>query len=122
MISANYTEFRSAEYGITMELEVKGHAGAGPAGQDIVCAAVSALAQTLGDRVEALAMQGGAYCFEKAYRREENSWIVVGSFLPEEESRARAWFEFVREGIAAIAAQYPERVELEEHILEGETE
>ena len=121
MIEAKYTEFRITEHGKMMGLEVKGHAGAGPEGQDIVCAAVSALVQTLGDRVEALALQGGAYGFEKSHRREKNMYPVYGNFPPE-ESRALAWFEFAREGIAAIAARYPECVELEEHIGEEETE
>lgn len=122
MIKANYLEYRAPERGLCMELRAAGHAQAGPEGQDIVCAAVSALVQTLGELVEALALQGGADNCSKTYDKKHNRYVVQGCFLPEQESRAKAWYEFAREGIAAIAAQYPECVEIEEHILEGETE
>ena len=39
-------------------LAASGHAGYAPAGQDIVCAAVSVLAQTLANKVEAAARSG----------------------------------------------------------------
>lgn len=122
MIKANYLEYRDSECGLIMVLNVEGHAQAGPEGQDIVCAAVSALVQTLGDRVEALALQGGADNCSKTYDKKHNRYVVHGCFLPEQESRAKAWYEFAREGIAAIAAQYPECVELEEHILAEDKE
>ena len=37
---------------ISYEVKAKGHAGAGKYGQDIVCAAVSVLMQTLANEVE----------------------------------------------------------------------
>ena len=51
MIKVNYTEL-DGPAGPTCRLEASGHAGYAPAGQDIVCAAVSVLAQTLANKVE----------------------------------------------------------------------
>ena len=41
-----------------LRLVIRGHAGSGPKGHDLVCAAVSALAMTLGANVADLAMDG----------------------------------------------------------------
>ena len=43
---------------ISYEVKAKGHAGAGKYGQDIVCAAVSVLMQTLANEVEEAARAG----------------------------------------------------------------
>ena len=57
MIKVNYTEL-DGPAGPTCRLEASGHAGYAPAGQDIVCAAVSVLAQTLANKVDAAARSG----------------------------------------------------------------
>jgi uncharacterized protein YsxB (DUF464 family) len=84
-------------------ITIKGHAGYAPHGQDIVCAAVSTLAQNLIASIEALTvseiqydMQPGAV--EIRYRNlSEAAQLLVDSF-------------FV--GIRMIADSYPENVRI----------
>ena len=120
MIHAAYTQFRDEDGKLVLRLSAEGHAGAATEGGDIVCAAVSALMQTLGNRAEGAAMNGGAELFRKTYCKAENCFEVVTRATEKEEQRLLAWYEFAREGLAQLARDWPERVELEEHF--GETE
>ena len=61
MIHAAYTQFRDEDGKLVLRLSAEGHAGAATEGGDIVCAAVSALMQTLGNRAEGAALNGGSY-------------------------------------------------------------
>ena len=92
------------------EVKAKGHAGAGKYGQDIVCAAVSCLMQTLANEVEEAARAGlvalGAVAHGEGWMRVEVS--------PTHESydMVEAWVELVQDGLDALAESYPENVEL----------
>lgn len=92
------------------EVKAKGHAGAGKYGQDIVCAAVSCLMQTLANEVEEAARAGlvalGAVAHGEGWMRVE--------VTPTHEScdMVEAWVELVQEGLDALAESYPENVEL----------
>lgn len=92
------------------EVKAKGHAGAGKYGQDIVCAAVSCLMQTLANEVEAAARAGlvalGAVAHGEGWMRVE--------VTPTHEScdMVEAWVELVQDGLDALAESYPENVEL----------
>lgn len=92
------------------EVKAKGHAGAGKYGQDIVCAAVSCLMQTLANEVEEAARAGlvalGAVAHGEGWMRVE--------VTPTNEScdMVEAWVELVQDGLDALAESYPENVEL----------
>lgn len=79
---------------------VMGHAGYAPKGQDIVCAAASAL----------------VFALIGSLRQEENLREVVirpGYVTAAAKRPCRAELELVRCGLAQLAAQYPQCVEVE---------
>lgn len=100
---------------ISYEVKAKGHAGAGKYGQDIVCAAVSCLMQTLANEVEEAARAGlvalGAVAHGEGWMRVE--------VTPTREScnTVEAWVELVQDGLDALAESYPENVELEVNMV-----
>jgi uncharacterized protein YsxB (DUF464 family) len=95
------------EAGLLRSCEVKGHAGAGPAGYDLVCAAVSILTRTafrvLSER-EGIILRGGAP--ERGVFRMETGCQETGrEFLD-------ACGVFLTDGLASVAEMYPEHVKL----------
>lgn len=78
---------------------VMGHAGYAPKGQDIVCAAASAL----------------VFALIGSLRQEENLREVVirPGYVTAAKGPCRAELELVRCGLAQLAAQYPQCVEVE---------
>lgn len=91
-------------------LAASGYAGYAPAGQDIVCAAVSVLAQTLANKVEAAARSGRLLtsCVQHG-----ETFVVQA--LPKPGPNAlmvASWFDFVEEGLRALAEEHPDNVEL----------
>ena len=95
---------------ISYEVKAKGHAGAGKYGQDIVCAAVSVLMQTLANEVEEAARAGTVALGAVAHG---DGWMKV-EVIPTREScnMVEAWVELVQDGLDALAESYPENVEL----------
>ena len=95
---------------ISYEVKAKGHAGAGKYGQDIVCAAVSVLMQTLANEVEEAARAGTVALGVVAHG---DGWMKV-EVTPTREScnMVEAWVELVQDGLDALAESYPENVEL----------
>ena len=95
---------------ISYEEKAKGHAGAGKYGQDIVCAAVSVLMQTLANEVEEAARAGTVALGAVAHG---DGWMKV-EVTPTREScnMVEAWVELVQDGLDALAESYPENVEL----------
>ena len=95
---------------ISYEVKAKGHAGAGKYGQDIVCAAVSVLMQTLANEVEEAARAGTVALGAVAHG---DGWMKV-EVIPTREScnMVEAWVELVKDGLDALAESYPENVEL----------
>ena len=92
------------------EVKAMGHAGAGKYGQDIVCAAVSVLMQTLANEVEEAARAGTVALGAVAHG---DGWMKV-EVTPTREScnMVEAWVELVQDGLDALAESYPENVEL----------
>ena len=91
-------------------LAASGHAGYAPAGQDIVCAAVSVLAQTLANKVDAAARSGRllASCVQHG-----ETFVVQALPKPGPNNlMVASWFDFVEEGLRALAEAYPDNVEL----------
>ncbi len=97
------------------EVKAKGHAGAGKYGQDIVCAAVSCLMQTLANEVEEAARAGLVALGAVAHGE---GWMKV-EVTPTHEScdMVEAWVELVQDGLDALAESYPENVELEVNMV-----
>jgi uncharacterized protein YsxB (DUF464 family) len=96
-------EVKRIESGLT----ITGHAGFAPHGQDIVCAGVSALAQTLIVSLESLTQDPIEYVCQpgtveiKHGNLSEQGQVLVDSF-------------FV--GLRMIADSYPNNVKLSEHL------
>ncbi|MDR0709082.1 MAG: ribosomal-processing cysteine protease Prp [Spirochaetaceae bacterium] len=95
------------EAGLLRSCEVRGHAGAGPAGYDIVCAAVSILTRTafrvLSGR-EGITLRGGAP--DRGVFRMETGYQETGrEFLA-------ACGAFLMDGLSSVAGMYPEHVKL----------
>lgn len=92
------------------EVKAMGHAGAGKYGQDIVCAAVSVLMQTLANEVEEAARAGTVALGAVAHG---DGWMKV-EVTPTREScnMVEAWVELVQDGLDALAESYPENVKL----------
>lgn len=88
------------------ELAVTGHAGFAPAGEDIVCAGVSALVGALGHYLGELEEQGWG---RLDIANEDGGWRIC--FAPAGKKReALAAFDTVWEGFRLIAKQYPEHL------------
>lgn len=101
------------------EVKAEGHAGAGKYGQDIVCAAVSVLLQTLANEVTEAARAGLLAVGVVAHG---DGWMKV-EMTPTDQTQdmADAWVELVQDGIDALAESYPENVELEVHYVYADT-
>ena len=101
------------------EVKAEGHAGAGECGQDIVCAAVSVLLQTLANEVTEAARAGLLAVGVVAHG---DGWMKV-EMTPTDQTQdmADAWVELVQDGIDALAESYPENVELEVHYVYADT-
>ena len=101
------------------EVKAEGHAGAGEYGQDIVCAAVSVLLQTLANEVTEAARAGLLAVGVVAHG---DGWMKV-EMTPTDQTQdmADAWVELVQDGIDALAESYPETVELEVHYVYADT-
>lgn len=89
-----------------LTMRAEGHAGYAPAGQDIVCAAVSCLIQTL--------------AYSAAEDEHTSSFIYQGKDGPVLNVEAgdsvlmRDKFELVADGLTLLAEQYPENVSFKE--------
>lgn len=88
---------------------VTGHAGAAPHGEDLVCAAVSALLCTLAETVRRLERNHQA---ERVVIRLLPGDGAV-SFVSEYECLANAVMDTVCVGLECLAKQYPEYVRYE---------
>ncbi len=102
--------YKADPEGGKLTMRAEGHAGYAPAGQDIVCAAVSVLAQTLANKVEAAARSGRLLtsCVQHG-----ETFVVQA--LPKPGPNALmvvSWFDFVEEGLRALAEEHPDNVEL----------
>lgn len=88
--------------GGTLTMRAEGHAGYAPAGQDIVCAAVSCLMQTL-----AYSAAEDEHTSSCIYQGEEGPVLNVEAG---DSVLMRDKFELVADGLDLLAEQYPENV------------
>lgn len=103
MIKVNYTEL-DGPAGPTCRLEATGHAAYAPAGQDIVCAAASALMQTL---CAVLAGEEGTK--SSAWDEPGGPRLAVSAAAPQKPWVEGA-FEFAKAGFALLAERYPDNL------------
>lgn len=114
MIHAEYVEFDQPTGARVRRLEVFGHAGYAPRGQDIVCAGASMLMETL---VYVLADCDEAECC--AYNEPTGPRVSVkltGSILPTDMTA----MEFAKTGLALLAERYPENIHYEDKSKDGQ--
>lgn len=108
MIHAEYVEFDQPTGARVRRLEVFGHAGYAPRGQDIVCAGASMLMETL---VYVLADCDEAECC--AYNELPGPRVSVkltGSIFPTDLTA----MEFAKTGLALLAERYPANIHYED--------
>lgn len=101
-----------------MSMEISGHAGGGPHGADIICAAISALEQTLLRALTDMDRQGDG---RLVGGRHDTPGEVRMRFIPKAWARfrTRSFFDFTMLGMRMIAEQYPENVHIEEENEDG---
>ena len=97
----------------SLHMAAQGHAGAAPKGQDLVCAAASALAETLAQAVERLYYQGMLRRCPRVELYEGNAEIIAAPKEPFRKEVAMVFWT-VQNGIAELAASFPGNVTLEE--------
>lgn len=113
MIKVCYSEMDGPE-GFASRIDVRGHAGYAPAGQDIVCAGASTLMQAL---VYALAGEDGVQ--SDVWEEPEGPRLCVSAAAPVGPETAGA-FELVKAGFALLAERYPEHVRFADTSRRGE--
>lgn len=114
MIHAEYVEFDQPTGARVRRMEVFGHAGYAPRGQDIVCAGASMLMETL---VYVLADCDEAECC--AYNEPTGPRVSVkltGSIFPTDLTA----MEFAKTGLALLAERYPENIHYEDKSKDGQ--
>ena len=114
MIHAEYVEFDQPTGARVRRLEVFGHAGYAPRGQDIVCAGASMLMETL---VYVMADCDEAECC--AYNEPTGPRVSVkltGSIFPTDLTA----MEFAKTGLALLAERYPENIHYEDKSKDGQ--
>ena len=98
-----------------MGMRVRGHAGFGQKGQDIVCAAVSILTLTAARETERMYEKGFLRCLPETVLREGFASVTVCP-LPRFRQQVSASFRFARTGLRLLARQYPRHVRLKGRI------
>lgn len=114
MIHAEYVEFDQPTGARVRRLEVFGHAGYAPRGQDIVCAGASMLMETL---VYVLADCDEAECC--AYNELTGPRVSVkltGSIYPTDLTA----MEFAKTGLALLAERYPANIHYVDKSKDGQ--
>ena len=114
MIHAEYAEFDQPTGARVRRLEVFGHAGYAPRGQDIVCAGASMLMETL---VYVLADCDEAECC--AYNEPTGPRVSVkltGSIYQTDLTA----MEFAKTGLALLAERYPANIHYEDKSKDGQ--
>ena len=96
----------------SIHMTLKGHAGAAPKGEDLICASATMLAYTVAQAVQFMHEQGKLKKKPKISLREGNATIIA---TPNEETYAEALHTFwvAQCGIHVLAHNYPQNVKLE---------
>lgn len=92
-------------------VRIRGHAGSGEAGHDLVCAAVSILAYTLSAFVLRMEEIGSATHSTAALRSGEAE--IACTPMKEKSGEVTSVMDALCEGFAILAGEYPENVTYE---------
>lgn len=114
MIYAEYVEFDLPTGARVRRLEVYGHAGYAPAGQDIVCAGASMLMETL-----VYVLAGCEEAESCAYREPTGPRVSVKLTGNIYEGDLAA-MEFAKNGLALLAERYPDHVHFVDKSRDGQ--
>ena len=100
---------RAVVHGTT--LQVQGHANSAPYGQDLVCAAVSALVYALAQRLTELDAQGA---LEQPPMIRLSSGDAQISALAKRGHEAEVFgdFHLIKSGLTVLQTHYPDRVQV----------
>lgn len=90
---------------------VEGHAGSGPEGHDLVCAAVSALAMTLAGNVAYMQAQGAVY--DVMTKLEEGSAEIQCSPYRRYKDSVEQIYRAICVGFELLATKYPDNISYE---------
>ena len=93
-------------------LELKGHAGSAPYGQDLVCAGVSTLVYALAQRLTELDRQGALELPPKL-RLEPGDAVISATAKKEFEPEVQGDFCLIFSGLKLLEKNYPEMVQVE---------
>lgn len=101
------------EYSIeSMYLHCKGHAGGGPAGQDIICAGVSALSMALLNQLNEEEEKG---TIRSRWKMEPGEMTLKAEVkAPRHKKTIRDYFKVIIMGLQAMAENYPEHIDIRE--------
>ena len=92
------------ETGLLKSCRIKGHAGAGPKGSDIVCAAVSVLARTA---FYVLSEKDGiTVCGD--FSGPGEFWLEISAVNPENIGFLAGAGAFLEEGILSVSREFPD--------------
>jgi uncharacterized protein YsxB (DUF464 family) len=91
------------EAGVLRSCRAEGHAGAGPKGGDIVCAAISVLMRTA---LRTLSGRGGITIRGNAPRR--GLFWIEADYTPEGKDFLSAAGTFLIEGLRSVSQEYPD--------------
>lgn len=94
-----------------LKLEMTGHAGAAPAGQDLVCCAESILSQTL---IGVLADMAADADMDWTGKPEQGYMMIEADPRKGHEAEVRSYFRFAVKGLRMLAEAYPQNVEIRE--------
>ena len=90
-------------------LTIQGHAGAAPYGQNLVCAAVSALVYALAQR---LTEQEGAFERPPVIRLEPGSAEITAFPSADYAVRVQEDFRLIQSGLCLMETHYPEQLKI----------
>ena len=96
----------------SIHMTLKGHAGAAPKGEDLICASATMLAYTVAQAVQFMHEQGKLKKKPKISLREGSATIIA---TPNEDDYAEALHTFwvAQCGVHVLAHNYPQNVKLE---------
>lgn len=94
-----------------LKLEMTGHAGSAPAGQDLVCCAESILSQTL---IGVLADMAEDADMDWTGTPEQGYMMIEADPRKGHEAEVQSYFRFAVKGLRMLAEAYPQNVEIRE--------
>lgn len=102
---------RAVMYWDRMRLEVKGHAGGGEKGKDIVCAAISMLAEALVGVLDDASKRG-----RTIYECKDGDGLIVVWADPGlgNLNEIKSYFRMCVKGLKMLQQEYPNNVQIDE--------